>query len=290
MTLTEELLLKYADGKLDDEQLKSVESQLRNDDVAGERLRLIRLSGEALDRERLAGRAAFAVDELADKILREGPEEEGAAPHPSEISAEGTSASVVTPVQFGASRPTGRWMMGAIAASLLLCVAGIAAGYVGARSFGEIGSDASQDMAMAGVPTWIARVVDYHTLYDRETVGTSKASQADVVRLQARFSDLMKQTVTVPDLEATDLEFRRGQILKFRGSPIVQLAYLPDRTGRPVALCLTPSSQEDSAPSYSELRGMGVVRWTRDKIDYVMVGYLPEQRLMTSARSAAEQI
>jgi len=289
MTLTEEILLKYADGKLDDEHVRSVESQLRHDDVAGERLRLIRLSGNALDQERLSGRAAFAVDELADRILRDAPEEEP-APYLSGASAEEHASSAVTPVQFGASRPARRWMMGAIAASLLFCVAGIAAGYIGARSFGEIGSSAGQDMEMAGVPTWIARVVDYHTLYDRETVGTSKASPDDVVRLQARFSDLMQQTITVPDLDATDLEFRRGQVLKFRGSPIVQLAYLPDRTGRPVALCLTPSSQADSAPSYSELRGMGVVRWTRDKIDYVMVGYLPEQRLMTSARSAAEQI
>jgi len=290
MTLTEEILLKYADGKLDDEHVKSVEIQLQHDDVAGERLRLIRLSGEALDLERQSARAAFAVDELADKILMDAPGDGGPEFHPSGASAEGSARSVVTPMQSGAPRPAGRWMMGAIAASLLLCVAGIAAGYIGARSFGEISPDAGQDLEMAGVPTWIARVVDYHTLYDRETVGTSKASPEDVVRLQARFSDLMQQTITVPDLDATDLEFRRGQILKFRGSPIVQLAYLPDQTGRPVALCLTPSSQADSAPSYSELRGMGVVRWTRDKIDYVMVGYLPEQRLMTSARSAADQI
>lgn len=290
MTVTEEILLKYADGNLDDEQMKSVESQLRHDDVAGERLRLIRLSGDALARERLSGDAAFAVDQLADKILRDRSVDNGPAPDQMPASAAGNGACVVAPAQFGAPKPTGRWTLGAIAASLLFCVAGVAAGYIGAHSFGAVGSDARQDMAMAGVPTWIARVVDYHTLYDRETVGTSKASEADVAGLQARFSDLMKRTVTVPDLEPTDLEFRRGQVLKFRGTPIVQLAYLPDRTGRPVALCLTPSSQEDSALTYSELRGMGVVRWTRDKVDYVMVGYLPEQRLLASARSAADQI
>lgn len=290
MTLTEEVLLKYADGNLDDKEAEFVEDQLRHDDVAGERLRLIRLSGDALDRERLSGSAAFPVDQLASSILQGELAPEGGEGAGTMASAQAGKASVVTPARFGAAGTTGRWTITAIAASVLLCVAGVAAGYIGAHTFGVAGPDARQDMAMADVPTWIARVVDYHTLYDRETVEPSKASKADVVRLQARFSDLMKQSVNVPDLEATELEFRRGQILKFRGAPIVQLAYLPEQTGRPVALCLTPSSQGDAAPAYSELRGMGVVRWTRDKIDYVMVGYLPEQRLMASARSAADQI
>lgn len=290
MTLKEEVLLKYADGNLDDEQAKFVEIQLRHDDVAGERLRLIRLSGDALDGERLSGGAAFPIDQLANRILYDSPVDERRAQDRMPGSSTGDASSIVTPVQFGAPEAAGRWTIGAIAASFLLCVAGVAVGYIGGHAFGSAGSATRQDMAMTDVPTWIARVVDYHTLYDRETVESSKTTEAEIVGLQARFSDLMKKSVTVPDLEATNLEFRRGQVLKFRGAPIVQLAYLPERTGRPVALCLTPSSQEDSAPNYIELRGMGVVRWTRDKVDYVMVGYLPEQRMMASARSAADQV
>ena len=100
----------------------------------------------------------------------------------------------------------------------------------------------------------------------------------------------MNSPVHVPDLSSTELQFRRGQILKFKETPIIQLAYLPDRAGKPVALCLKPSTDEDKAAQFDKVRGMGVVRWTADGVDYLLVGDLPENRLMASAKSAAQQI
>ena len=59
--------------------------------------------------------------------------------------------------------------------ALVLCVLGAVVGFFGAREFSP-----QQDPLLAQFPTWIVRVVDYHTLYGRETVDTAKASQNEI--------------------------------------------------------------------------------------------------------------
>lgn len=287
MTLTEEILVKYADGVLDHEHVQAVEDLLVGDEVAAERLRLIQLSGEALAVSRQGGEVPFSTDSLVEKLLasedfRIAPAVKAASDViplvPKSRSAESNSGNSN---YFGNIR--------AIAAGIALCAFGAASGYQGAQYFGLLSPVSAEDAQLAKLPTWIVRVVDYHTLYDRETVNTSKATPDEILAMETRFSDSMDRSVSVPDLDANDLEFRRGQILKFRDVPIVQLAYLPNQTGRPVALCLKPTDADDKAATFEEVRGMGVVRWTADGVDHVLVGYLSEKRLMASAKSAARQ-
>lgn len=269
MKLTEEVLLKYADGFLSRKDAAEVEKLLQNDEIAAERLRLIQLSGDALAAEREDMTQHGGEDALAD-FIRSGGDKSGAA-------AETSLSHPRNPFP-------GIWRGRAIAASLAL-VCGIGAGYL----LAQVGPT-SEAGGIAGEPTWLVRIVDYHTLYVPETVTTSLASDEEIGALQRRFTDTLGKPVVIPRLDDENLQFRRGQILKFDGQPIIQLAYLPTTGGKPVALCLKASPGEDTKPSYSVLRDLGVVRWRHNGVTYVLVGDRDKKKLLAEAGLAALQI
>ena len=275
MTLSDNDLLKYADGLLDADTCADVERLLQADKVAQERLRLIRLSGEALHREAAIGATISCDDPLACAILT-GELDNGA-------SARTESTSAVRNHSYRLGRLASGW--GAIAASLLLLWAGAAAGYlVHGLSQKQIAQD------VLSYPTWLVRVIDYHTLYDRETLAPAAARPDEIKTLATRFSAVLSRPVVIPELAGEQLEFKRGQFLKFEGNPIIQLAYLPYKTGRPVALCLKQTSKADTSLNYARVRGLGMVRWRQKGLEYVLVGDHSKDRLLEAARNARRQI
>lgn len=275
MKLTEELLLRYADGLLDAEQAAKVRELLKSDDVATERLRLIQSSGQALREEAASPLAEGPTSELMRRILGDGPDAVHAADEKPRLAQPGP-----LPARH-VKWPHARWIAAAIAGLVL----GLGAGYLAA-----VTSDSRQSLRTADQPVWLVRVVDYHTLYDRETVAPSRATPAKITHFEQRFSRALGRRVHIPDLSAHRLQFRRGQILKFEGDPIIQLAYLPQGAGRPVALCLKRTRRADADPAYTEIRGMGVMRWRRNGVDYALIGYLAESALRAGAVSAIQSM
>ena len=267
MKLTEELLLKYADGLLSPSEAAEVEQLLRNDEIAAERLRLIQLSGAALAAERDNLSDPGGEDPLTEYVR----------------SADGSADAGSVPPHRHDTRSSIWWRRG-IAASLAL-VFGLGAGYL----LGQFGARPEAG-GIAGEPTWLVRVVDYHTLYVPETVTTSLADEKEIAALQRKFTDTLGKPVTIPRLDDENLQFRRGQILKFEDQPIIQLAYLPTTGGKPVALCLKASPGEDTKPTYTKLRDLGVVRWRHNGVTYVLVGDRDEKKLLADAGLAVKQI
>lgn len=293
MTLGDELLLNYADGNLSAGASERIAQLLKADAPARERLRLIRLSGDALAGETSRLSCAPVVDQLADRILSD--EFDSCRPNincedVAQIAADSVEQIVLNDTEQGAlTEPQLRfrsaWRLPQVAAALGLLAIGLAGGYFGAA---WLPSQTSEQLASH--PAWLVRIVDYHTLYGRETVIPSKSSQLQVTRLEQRFARFLKQTVTIPDLQVGHLEFRRGQVLKFGSEPIIQLVYLPENEGRPVALCLKNSEGEDRDMSFTTLHGLGVVRWRQNNIDYVLVGDRAASLLRIAAEHAAAQI
>jgi anti-sigma factor RsiW len=272
MTLTEDILLRYADGQLDRDTAAAVAAALVHDDIAAERVRLIKLSGTALAMEAERGHTATDRDALARKFLP-GPDVSDSAAH-----------RVITPET---ARADSSWMSGpyawrrqALAAGLLLAI-GLSAGFAGS---GRMQREVSAH------PVWVMRIVDYHTLYGRSTVAGSTVTATETAQLEQRFSEALGRPVKIPAYTPAAMEFRRGQILEFERAPIIQLAYLPPREGTPMALCLTRGTGTDTQPSYERLHGIGMVRWRRAGLEYVLVGDQSEQDLRGYARQAIEQI
>ncbi len=278
MKLNDELLLKYADGSLTSELEAQLEQALQQDPVASERLRFMKLSGAALDAEANQLQKPSEMAGLVNAILVGDLDAGDLDPRSS------SNPDKLPPVHKQQNARQPRWSGWQIAASMALLVFGLGTGYF-ARDLGF--NDRADQQAN---PVWLVRVVDYHTLYVRETVTAGPANMPNKADLQSRFAAILGQSVTIPDLGAEQLEFRRGQYLKFEDSPIIQLAYLPKDTGKPIALCFKTAEGPDKKPTYSQISGLGVMRWHQYGLDYVLVGDLPEQRLRAAAMNALAQI
>ncbi len=282
MTICDEILLKYADGQLDTDAAAKVAQGLVHDADALQRLHAIRLSGVGLAREAARSAALSENDPLAQMILQG---------HSGTELREGRSRTQVAPSKrspaFSTTRQRRTWPAAMrIAASIALLAIGLVSGYL-AQGW----RNAQTASGLQAYPTWLIRVVDYHTLYRRETVAPARRiTRSDIAALAARFSATLAQRVVIPDLAAERLEFRRGQVLKFNNDPIIQLAYLPNKSGHPIALCLKTTTSPDALPSFEILRGLGTIRWRQNGIDYVLVGDHSETFLRAAAGDARQQI
>ena len=136
---------------------------------------------------------------------------------------------------------------------------------------------------------WIVQVADYHLLYIRDTVSHSHSTPEEVKQLTHDLSAQLKSQITIPNLSAQSLDFRRGQILDSNGRKLVQLAYLPE-TGRPVALCIIKNDGTDSLPTTGESRGLPYVTWSKKGLSYVIIGAIDKGELNAAALSALSQI
>jgi anti-sigma factor RsiW len=255
MTLTDDILLRYVDGQLSAADAVAVRTALGRDHIAAERVRLLQLSAEAC---RIEGSRPLpaAPAELVARLL-------GTRHH---------SARVTSPA--GSTRALRR---AALAASLALLI-GFGGGWLARHSVG------TEDP----LPVWVTRVVDYHTLYARETLEGTALDDVTLLALEQRFGALLGRPVTIPVLDG-GLELRRGQILRFESEPIIQLAYLPEN-GMPVALCFKRAVGPDMAPGYQRVSGVGMMRWRQGGAEYVLVGEQPDAMLREVARQAVEKM
>jgi len=276
MKLTQEMLLRYADGHLDARTREQIEHLLQTNSDAAEKLRLIQLSGAALANEAARAEEASGTGILGHRIP-------GRDPDPQRSGTDMTSPA--SRPDRNSVWPLGSWGALQITASFVLLTIGLAAGYFIQNTAGP-----NKGEYLASHPTWLVRVVDYHTLYDRETVSPSHAGPDEIVALEQRFAAALGHPIKIPDLGAEQLEFRRGQILKFDSRPIIQLAYLPKNTGRPVALCLKHTAKGNTDPAYEKLHNLGLVRWRQDNIEYVLVGDHAEAKLRAGVADAMKQI
>ena len=136
---------------------------------------------------------------------------------------------------------------------------------------------------------WIVQVADYHLLYIRETVSHSHSTPEEIKQLTHDLSAQLKAPLFIPNLNAQNLDFRRGQILDSNGRKLVQLAYLP-KNGRPVALCVLKNSANDSLPKAGESRGLPYVTWSKNGLSYVIIGAIDKSDLNAAALSALTQM
>jgi anti-sigma factor RsiW len=256
MTLTDDILLRYVDGQLSAADVAAVQTALARDHVAAERVRLLQLSAEGclIERSRPLPRADAA---LVARML-------GSRSHP-----------VVASSPTGASQALSRRAALAAFAALLV---GFGSGWL-ARHVNGI-----EDQ----LPLWVLRVVDYHTLYSRETVEGTALDDSTRLVLAQRFGALLGRPVKIPTFEA-GIELRRGQILRFEHEPVIQLAYLPEN-GMPVALCIKRVAGPDTPPGYRRVSGIGMVRWRQDGTEYVLVGDQPDAMLRQIAMQAVDQM
>jgi anti-sigma factor RsiW len=134
---------------------------------------------------------------------------------------------------------------------------------------------------------WVQAAVRYQQLYSRATLADIdadlKASNATLARI--RRDDAL--AISIPDLSAYGLTFKRVQRLQFNGRALVQIVYLPER-GEPVALCVMRETQADAQPKHRAIESMAVITWRRAQAGYALIGASDDTRLDTLARHISD--
>jgi anti-sigma factor RsiW len=123
--------------------------------------------------------------------------------------------------------------------------------------------------------SWLNQVIGYHRGY----AGTMKEVEitAEVEQQKGMLTKwlitMLGRGFTVPDLSAAGLTFIGGRVFFVNGMPTGQIAY-HDREGQLTGFCFTPNSDgQESAPTQSQDNDLNLVSWTKNGIDYVLVGW-----------------
>ena len=138
------------------------------------------------------------------------------------------------------------------------------------------------------VTNWREAVAIYHMLYSRDTLAPFRPASREIRAIEKQLSAGAGLPIRIPDLSAQGLRFARGQLLRFSGKALVQLAYLSD-DGKPVALCFLADQAAPRPPASERRHGMTVVHWVRDGTPTMLIGALPEKRLLALARIVLPQ-
>lgn len=134
-----------------------------------------------------------------------------------------------------------------------------------------LGVFAGSVMFRPASPGWQDVVASYQSLYVFETLSNvqngSLAAVGKLPELSETFGlDLARAT------KDPEIEFKRVQLLGYKGAPLVQLAYLT-AGGDPVALCILKLDQIEPSDLEVVVReGMSSASWSVDGFGFVVIG------------------
>jgi anti-sigma factor RsiW len=275
-------LLTYVDGALSTHERDTVERRLARSPDAALRVRRLEASrlpyAEAFAQQRLPpvpaslqrtvggiAQTARRDASIAARIERRAGVNDADAGPPPAAATRNTVAS--------------GWLAAAFFAGALAC------GF--ALHFDRDYARPTTAVTAMSTASWIEAAARYQQLYSRDTlanIDTDRASSQDTVARIHREDGL---AVSIPDLSAYGLTFKRVQRLRFDGRPLVQIVYLPER-GDPIALCVMQDRQPDATPTHHAIASMAVVAWRRAEVGYALIGSSGKAGLDTLARHIAD--
>ncbi|TCO74267.1 anti-sigma factor family protein [Rhodovulum euryhalinum] len=243
----------FVDGKLSPDRMAEIEA---------------RLAGDAAQRETVAG---WARDR---DLIREAAA--AAEDRPSDLRTELLGRELARRVRAGRLR--GMVMRPAVrqvAASVAIFVAGW-----GGHAVYVAGPPAAE-----GQPRFVTQATVLHNVYDHSGVEEFEVSDD---RMQATLdwvSDRMQRKIESPRLEELGLRVIGGRLVKGEDGPIAQFTYEETDTGRQITLSMMPHPEGEPFYSYAvrSVSGQPVAYWTRDGVDYAVVGENEPARLSTLA-------
>jgi anti-sigma factor RsiW len=249
--ITEEDLVAYLDGGVDAGRRREIEAARVQDQRLAARLAALNIDTAAIRATFDAVAAAAPVERLRARL-----DEQAARPRRRHHGA--------------------RWVATAAAAAALMMATAL--GYV-------VGSG---DLVWPA-RSWHVAIADYQALYTGATLAAVPPDpvkqRADVETVAARLGlPIRPEALQVPGLE-----FKRAQILSFKGRPLAQFAYV-DQRGEPVAFCATPTGDRDSAISPGTFRGLDAAFWSRNGYGFILIGRSPSETLRQAAAQLAKQI
>lgn len=167
----------------------------------------------------------------------------------------------------------------AIAAALLLVVAGGAGGWVGR---GLIRPDVAE-------ATLVGEAEAAHALYAPEVLHPVEVGGEDGAHLVKWLSKRLDRTLTAPDLSSDGFSLVGGRLLPASSRAAALLMY-ESRDGARVTLYMTPGAGGETAMRFSETGGLAAVSWQTGTLDCVLVGDQPRDTLLRLARASYDSL
>jgi anti-sigma factor RsiW len=271
--LSDETLIAYLDGELDDADRRRVESGFEADPSERERLAAFETSAREL-------RDAF--DEILNEPVPERliaaalgtgplPEAQILAFTPATPDADGHRARrrrAVTPRL---------WRLGVpIAASLASLLVGGGVGYYDGRITALASpTETHTIVATADNEAWLDNAAGYYKLMikpDGHELIDVPASANTQEALQ-KISQNVPGKVRFPDLKPWALNFVGARLAVFEGKPAAQLVYTTDNKAiGPLALIIGSTKQPDIAPTFERRQDLNLLYWRHQGRASVLVG------------------
>lgn len=179
-----------------------------------------------------------------------------------------------------ARRERGNWRSWAmaIAAALVIFVAGGAAGYL-----------VLPELSPPAPPGWRQVVAEYQGLMTTDTLAAIPSDPGAVAAELSAAGGKLSLDLTTDKVALPDAALKRAEILEFRGKPLVQLAYLTPDSG-PVALCIIANGRPDETQAFEMREGFNIVFWTDSGRGYMLIGKAPRDRLEAYADTLAPRV
>ena len=243
--VTEDEFHAYVDNELPAERREAVEAWLAAHPADAERVNSWRAMSEALHAK-------------YDAVLDE--------PVPARLSVD-----ALTQVPR-------RWMMGAVAASLLAFAVGGGVGWVahGASAKPSIFANFTGD------------ALDAHKLYAVEVRHPVEVAGDEKAHLQQWLSKRCGYQVRAPELEATGLKLVGGRLLPGPAGPASFLMY-ENASGERFTVYASRAATETTQMRYAANDGNGAMFWADRGVGYVVTGPTDRDRLNHVARMVYDQ-
>lgn len=278
--VTDEDLVAYLDGMLESDEAEYVEREVKMDRGLDARLELLR-----------SGMRPF--DEAYDLLLHEAPNKRlkqilklAKEPPPPQVEEpEPDPEPVGTQAEIVCQEPWGGWRR--LAAGLAF-FAVFAAGLITSR-FVELPGVQPRIVHEPAAQGWRAMVAYYQTLFVKETLENAATDpQTQSANLRAALSHIGLD-LSVPQVSVDPLAFKRAEILKFKGKPLVQIAYLFDGK-TPVSFCIIKSGKPAHGVMSERREGLNIVHWRSKDYGFMVIGDMPGKALGEIARKLKQQL
>jgi anti-sigma factor RsiW len=250
---SDETLIAYLDGELDDERRLEVEAAIDADAATRERANELVRAAQRL-------RAAF------DPVLHETV--------PERLVAAARGAEGNPPADLAAARRrrfgAKRWVQWAAAAGIAGLVIGGGLGY-----FAGEPDATSQKNASFAAASWLDNIAGYHKLFvsagadDLALVDMPAADATGVRKVVQR----LPSDFRLPNLRPWGLQFQGARYVFVEGQPGTQLFYTTtNKALGPLTVVVAATGKPDLAPTFDRRDKLNVLYWRHHGHAYALVG------------------
>ncbi|MDB5362690.1 MAG: hypothetical protein JWO51_3987 [Rhodospirillales bacterium] len=260
---SDELLVAYLDGEVEETVALEVESWLERDPELRNRLQVLTES-------------ATQIRDAFEEILREPvPDRLMAAARGRPPSAEPATGAAILSFSAKLAGITARkgmanrrWGLGlAAAASLSFLVIGAGGGYLAGT--GDVSIDGVQRTSTA--TSWLDNIAGYHNLL----ISSANGAETAVFDVPAGSESEKKlpTDIRVPDLKPWGLAFQGARKLVVEGKPAFQFFYMTDNKSLgPITITVTNTTRQDISPTFDKREGVNLLYWRHQGHGYALVG------------------